>query len=69
MSLFPLKTSLSWILFLLDRFGIPFQNLDLKKHVRKGDSSENLTKEWFSTLSKAQIRALYDIYQVLPRQP
>ena len=46
------------------RFGVPFQNLDLKKHVRSGGSSEDLAKQWFATLSKAQIRALYDVYQV-----
>ncbi len=45
------------------RFGVPFENLELRKHVRTGDSSEDLTKEWFGTITKKQIRKLYDIYQ------
>ena len=47
---------------------MPFENLEVRQNVRSGQSSEQLTKEWFRGLKKWQIRRLYDIYQVFPTQ-
>ncbi len=47
---------------------MPFENLEVRQNVRSGQSSEELTKEWFGGLKKWQIRRLYDIYQVFPTQ-
>ena len=48
---------------MVQKLGLPIDDLSLKANVRHGEPTDEVAAVWFKQLSKSQVRALFKMYE------